>query len=117
MTVTGWAAQAAPGRGPAPLPAFWGSRRSPTPPGAEGSREGLPPASRFRPAAPFPAGIDGESARLDSPLIFESLPATLRARIASQHPGASPSAGMPENATGALRRLVELALGRAANRT
>src|SRR5450755_731499 len=46
---------------------------------------------------PIAAGIDGEAARLDPPLKFVSRPRVLRVRIAPQHPGASPSAAMPED--------------------
>ena len=45
---------------------------------------------------PIAAGIDGEALRLDPPLIFQIRPAVLRVRIARRHPGASPSALMPE---------------------
>jgi diacylglycerol kinase family enzyme len=65
----------------------------------------------------IPAGIDGESVKLDPPLVFESRPGVLRARIASGHAGASPSAGIPENGMAVLRRLVRLAFGRGSKRT
>jgi hypothetical protein len=42
------------------------------------------------------AGIDGESLRLTPPLLFRVRPGALRARIAPQHPGASPSALEPD---------------------
>jgi hypothetical protein len=45
-----------------------------------------------------PAGIDGESIRLSSPLRFTVRPAALRVRIAPHHPGASPSALQPDSA-------------------
>ncbi len=45
---------------------------------------------------PVPAGIDGEAVRLDPPLRFGIRAGVLRVRIAPQHPGASPSAQMPE---------------------
>jgi diacylglycerol kinase family enzyme len=47
---------------------------------------------------PVPAGIDGESMRLQTPLRFGTRPAALRVRIAPHHPGASPSALEPETA-------------------
>ncbi len=46
---------------------------------------------------PIAAGIDGEAARLDPPLRFVTRPGVLHVRIAPQHPGASPSAAMPED--------------------
>ena len=58
--------------------------------------------------APLPAGIDGESALLDPPIRFEMRPGVLRVRIASAHPGRSPSAALPENwwlGIGALARI------------
>jgi diacylglycerol kinase family enzyme len=42
--------------------------------------------------APVHAGVDGEAVDLDPPLRFASRPASLRIRICSRHPGASPSA-------------------------
>jgi hypothetical protein len=52
-----------------------------------------------------PAGIDGESIRLDSPLRFRVRPAALRVRIAPHHPGASPSALQPDTAWQAVESL------------
>ena len=62
---------------------------------------------------PVPAGIDGEAARLDPPLRFRIRPAVLRVRIARTHPGASPSAGLPDDIPEAVRALARLASGRA----
>jgi len=45
---------------------------------------------------PVAAGIDGESLQLIPPLMFRVRPGALRARIAPQHPGASPSALEPD---------------------
>ena len=45
----------------------------------------------------MPAGIDGEAAMLAAPLRFDIHPHVLRVRIARRHPGASPSARMPES--------------------
>jgi diacylglycerol kinase family enzyme len=45
--------------------------------------------------APVHAGIDGEPVGLSPPLRFTIRPATLRVRISSRHPGASPSALFP----------------------
>jgi Diacylglycerol kinase catalytic domain len=57
-----------------------------------------------------PAGIDGEAALLDSPLRFIMRPGALRVRISLDHPGASPSASVPEGALPALRSLARLAV-------
>ena len=61
---------------------------------------------------PVPAGIDGEAATLEPPLRFRIHPNALRVRIASDHPGASPSAAIPEGLGDALRALVGIAAGR-----
>ncbi|HKB51969.1 MAG TPA: diacylglycerol kinase, partial [Solirubrobacterales bacterium] len=58
------------------------------------------------------AGIDGEAVTLDAPLRFRILPAALGVRIAAAHPGASPSAAMPEGAWETVRTLVRVAMGR-----
>ncbi|MET0835597.1 MAG: diacylglycerol kinase family protein, partial [Thermoleophilaceae bacterium] len=47
-------------------------------------------------SAPVHAGIDGEAVMLSAPLLrFTVRPAALRVRIASQHPGVSPSVRLP----------------------
>lgn len=61
---------------------------------------------------PVPAGVDGEALTLDPPLRFRIKPGILRVRIARAHPGASPSAAMPEDAGDTLRALVRMALAR-----
>jgi len=61
-----------------------------------------------------PAGIDGEAARLDPPLRFSTRPGALKVRIARAHPGASPSALLPDGAWSGLCALATLAVGRAA---
>jgi diacylglycerol kinase family enzyme len=58
-----------------------------------------------------PAGIDGEAAVLEPPLLFRSRPAALRVHIAASHPGASPSAVEPVGALAALRALARIAVG------
>jgi Diacylglycerol kinase catalytic domain len=70
------------------------------------------PAFAVDSEAPIAAGVDGEAVRLDPPLRFRSRPGALRVRVAQRHPGASPSANMPESAGGVLRALSLLALGR-----
>jgi diacylglycerol kinase family enzyme len=59
-----------------------------------------------------PAGVDGEALVLDPPLRFTSRPGVLRVRIAPQHPGASPSAGLPARLPQVLGRLLAVAAGR-----
>jgi hypothetical protein len=59
-----------------------------------------------------PAGIDGEAVTLDAPLRFRIKPGVLRVRISPKHPGASPSAAIPETAMGGVRALVAIAAGR-----
>ncbi|HYZ82153.1 MAG TPA: diacylglycerol kinase family protein [Solirubrobacteraceae bacterium] len=57
-----------------------------------------------------PAGVDGESLRFDPPLRFTVRPQALHVRIAPQHPGASPSAAMPDRPGQMIRELGALAL-------
>ncbi len=59
---------------------------------------------------PVPAGIDGEALVLDPPLRFRSRPGALRVCIASKHPGASPSAIMPDSLWEGIRSLAGFAL-------
>ncbi len=70
------------------------------------------PAFEVAAAQPVPAGVDGEAFVLDPPLRLASRPAALRVRIAPQHPGASPSAALPNGALDTLRRLFAVAVGR-----
>ena len=60
---------------------------------------------------PIAAGIDGEAMKLDPPLRFRARPGALRARIARSHPGASPSAGLPEGPVAGIRSLARVAAG------
>jgi diacylglycerol kinase family enzyme len=62
--------------------------------------------------SPIAAGIDGEAAMLDPPLRFRTRHRVLRVRIADGHPGASPSAGIPNGALDAIRSLGLIAAGR-----
>ena len=66
---------------------------------------------------PVPAGIDGEAVMLEPPLRFRIRPGVLRVRIAAGHPGASPSALMPERASQAMLALWDVAVGRAPGRS
>ena len=60
-------------------------------------------------AGPIPAGIDGEAAMLQPPLLFRSMPNALRVRIARHHPGISPSAAAPSGLVDAARTLARMA--------
>jgi hypothetical protein len=48
--------------------------------------------------------------KLDPPLRFRTRPQALRVRIAPQHPGASPSATMPEGPWDTVRAVVRIAI-------
>jgi diacylglycerol kinase family enzyme len=63
---------------------------------------------------PVHAGIDGEAATLEPPLRFSIRPGALRVRIASAHPGASPSAAVPEKLRDGVVALARIAAGRVA---
>jgi diacylglycerol kinase family enzyme len=58
-----------------------------------------------------PAGIDGEAVVLDPPLRFRSLPGGLRVRIAPGHPGASPSAMIPDSPLESFAELARFGFG------
>jgi diacylglycerol kinase family enzyme len=68
------------------------------------------PSFEIRSDGPVAAGIDGEAAKLDPPLQFHTRPQALRVRIAPQHPGASPSAAMPEGPWDAIRAVARIAI-------
>jgi diacylglycerol kinase family enzyme len=68
------------------------------------------PSFEVRSDGPVAAGIDGEAAKLDPPLRFRTRPQALRVRIAPQHPGASPSAAMPEGPWDAVRAVFRIAI-------
>lgn len=76
-------------------------------------REWSTPAFEVNADGPIAAGIDGEAVTLDPPLRFRILPAALQVRIAAAHPGASPSAAMPEGAWEIVLALVQIVIGRA----
>jgi diacylglycerol kinase family enzyme len=61
---------------------------------------------------PIAAGIDGEAMEFDPPLRFRARPGVLRARIAPSHPGASPSAGVPETPVAGIHSLLRIAAGK-----
>ena len=75
-------------------------------------REWSAPSFEVASEHPVPAGIDGEALVLDPPLRFEILPGTLRVRIAQAHPGASPSAAIPDSPWETALTLVRIAAGR-----
>jgi diacylglycerol kinase family enzyme len=74
-------------------------------------REWSAPVFEVDADGPIAAGIDGEAVTLDAPLRFKILPAALRVRIATAHPGASPSAAMPEGAWETAVALARIAMG------
>jgi hypothetical protein len=67
------------------------------------------PAFEVNSDGPVAAGIDGEALKLDPPLRFRTKPQALRVLIAPQHPGASPSAHMPESPWDAIRAVARIA--------
>jgi hypothetical protein len=75
-------------------------------------REWTAPSFAVDADQPVAAGIDGEAAMLEAPLTFQIRPGVLRVRIAPQHPGASPSALLPEGLGPTVRGLARLAAGR-----
>jgi len=72
------------------------------------------PAFEVRSDRRIPAGVDGEAVVLDAPLRFLARPGVLRVRIAPQHPGASPSADLPDSPWKALGQLARTGFGRSA---
>jgi hypothetical protein len=78
--------------------------------GGKRAQEWSAPSFEVNSDQPIAAGIDGEAARLDPPLRFRSRPQALRVRIAPQHPGASPSATMPEHPWAGFRSVARVAV-------
>jgi diacylglycerol kinase family enzyme len=74
-------------------------------------REWTAPSFEVDADHPVPAGIDGEAAKLEPPLRFCIRPGVLRVRVARQHPGASPSAMLPEGLGQSARALARIAAG------
>jgi diacylglycerol kinase family enzyme len=60
---------------------------------------------------PVPAGVDGEAVTLAPPIRFTSMPSALTVRIAPDHPGASPSTGVPRGLGKTVAKLVRIAIG------
>jgi hypothetical protein len=75
-------------------------------------REWSAPEFQVDSDGPVPAGIDGEAMTLAAPLRFRIRPAALRVRIAQRHPGASPSAAIPEGMLRGYAELARVAAGR-----
>ncbi|MGC1851965.1 MAG: diacylglycerol kinase family protein, partial [Solirubrobacterales bacterium] len=75
-------------------------------------RDWSAPAFEVNADHPVPAGIDGEAVRLQPPLRFHVRPGVLRVRVARQHPGASPSATLPDGLAQSARALARMAIGR-----
>jgi diacylglycerol kinase family enzyme len=74
-------------------------------------RELTAPELEIEAEGPVPIGVDGEALVLEPPLRFRIRPKALRARIAPGHPGASPSADLPQGPLGGLKQLLRLATG------
>jgi diacylglycerol kinase family enzyme len=85
-----------------------GARRMPQRPWREWSA----PEFEVRADGPIAAGIDGEATVLEPPLRFRIRSGVLRVRVARKHPGASPSAAIPEGAGDGIRTLLRRAAGR-----
>jgi diacylglycerol kinase family enzyme len=85
-----------------------------TGPGRAGLRQWSAPSFEVDSGAPVPAGIDGEAAVIEPPLLFRTRPGALRVRVARAHPGASPSAGLPAQPGAGIRALIRIAAGRPA---
>ena len=75
-------------------------------------REWSAPTFEVDAEQPVPAGIDGETVVLHAPLHFRIRAGVLRVRIARQHPGASPSAMVPEGMWAGVAELARIALDR-----
>jgi diacylglycerol kinase family enzyme len=75
-------------------------------------REWTAPAFEVESEHPVPAGIDGEAVKLEPPMRFSIRPGVLRVRVAHQHPGASPSAILPEHLGPSVHALARIAVGR-----
>jgi diacylglycerol kinase family enzyme len=71
-------------------------------------RQWTAPSFEVESKSPVPAGVDGEALVFDPPLRFTIRPGVLRARIAPQHPGASPSAAQPDGLFDAIKKLLRI---------
>jgi diacylglycerol kinase family enzyme len=75
-------------------------------------REWTAPAFEVDSEGLISTGIDGEAAQLQSPIRFRIREGVLRVRVAPQHPGASPSAALPDGLKNSALALVRIAIGR-----
>ena len=75
-------------------------------------REWSAPTFRVDSERSVAAGVDGEALVLESPLDFRIRPGVLRVRVARKHPGASPSAALPEGIRAGAVELARIAIGR-----
>ena len=75
-------------------------------------REWSAPMFEVHSDRPLAVGIDGEAAILEAPLQFRILPAALRVRVSRSHPGASPSALLPEGMWESVLAVVRIAADR-----
>jgi diacylglycerol kinase family enzyme len=75
-------------------------------------RQWSAPSFEVRSGAPVPAGVDGEALTLEPPLRFTVHPGVLRVRLAPHHPGASPSAALPEGLWDGIRATAQIAAGK-----
>jgi hypothetical protein len=76
-------------------------------------REWTAPVFEVDAEGPVAAGIDGEAVTLEAPLRFRIRPGVLQVRISNAHPGASPSADIPEDPWQGVRALARIAAGHA----
>jgi diacylglycerol kinase family enzyme len=70
------------------------------------------PAFRVDSAQPIEIGVDGEALQMSPPLVFESLPGALRARIPQHAPGLAPAAKAVPLTPSTISDLLKTAVGR-----
>ena len=92
---------------PVGAPVSYGPKVAPAPRSPEDR-----PAEDVEADQPLPAGVDGETVVLEPPLHFHIRPGVLQVRVARRHPGASPSAMVPEGMIAGVAELARIALGR-----
>ncbi len=63
-------------------------------------------------AQPIEIGVDGEALQMSPPLVFESLPGALRARIPQHAPGLAPAAKAVPLTPSTISDLLKTAAGR-----
>lgn len=66
-------------------------------------------------AQPVPVGVDGEAMILEPPIRFRTRHGVLQVRVSPRHPGASPSAMLPDRILETFRALAAIAAGRVAS--